>query len=84
MGGVKERHQGTRCTSIRMSSLSHSLSVIRAKYAQNVLISACAGAAVCAGAYIMWGPDNLFRTRGIVYVLLVSAYLMKFLIFIVN
>ncbi len=31
----------------------------------NVIVSAaCIGAAVCAGVYVIWGPDHFFRKRG--------------------
>lgn len=28
--------------------------------------AACVGAAVCAGVYVIWGPDHFFRKKGIV------------------
>lgn len=29
-----------------------------------IISAACIGTAVIAGAYVLWGPDNLFRKRG--------------------
>lgn len=28
-----------------------------------VVVAACAGAAVCAGVYVLWGPENFFRPK---------------------
>ena len=30
-----------------------------------VVVAACAGAAVCAGVYVLWGPENFFRPKGV-------------------
>lgn len=29
-----------------------------------IISAACIGAAVLGGAYVLWGPDNLFRRKG--------------------
>ena len=41
-----------------------SLSPLGSNYNRSVFVSTCVGAAICAGLYVIWGPEHFFRKKG--------------------